>query len=62
MTWHDQSVGGHKTVKTAPTERNTDKGRGDIYRRRWWTLAVLSVSLLIIIIDDTIIIDSFTLG
>jgi EmrB/QacA subfamily drug resistance transporter len=55
MTWHDQSVGGHKTVKTAPTERNTDKGRGDIYRRRWWTLAVLSVSLLIIIIDDTII-------
>jgi EmrB/QacA subfamily drug resistance transporter len=25
------------------------------YRRRWWTLLVLSVSLLIIIIDDTII-------
>jgi EmrB/QacA subfamily drug resistance transporter len=29
--------------------------RGDIYQRRWWTLAILSVSLLIIIIDDTII-------
>jgi EmrB/QacA subfamily drug resistance transporter len=25
------------------------------YRRRWWTLVVLSVSLLVIIIDDTII-------
>jgi EmrB/QacA subfamily drug resistance transporter len=29
--------------------------RDESYRRRWWTLAVLSVSLLIIIIDDTII-------
>jgi EmrB/QacA subfamily drug resistance transporter len=29
--------------------------RGDAYRRRWWTLVVLSVSLLIIIIDDSII-------
>ena len=29
--------------------------REESYRRRWWTLAILSVSLLIIIIDDTII-------
>ncbi len=29
--------------------------QSDIYRRRWWILATLSVSLLIIIIDDTII-------
>jgi MFS transporter, DHA2 family, multidrug resistance protein len=29
--------------------------RDESYRRRWWTLAVLSVSRLIIIIDDTII-------
>jgi len=29
--------------------------RDDKYRRRWWTLVALSVSLLIIIIDDTII-------
>lgn len=29
--------------------------RNDKYRRRWWTLVALSVSLLIIIIDDTII-------
>jgi EmrB/QacA subfamily drug resistance transporter len=29
--------------------------RQQIYDRRWWTLIVLSVSLLIVIIDDTII-------
>ena len=29
--------------------------RDESSRRRWWTLAILSVSLLIIIIDDTII-------
>jgi len=32
------------------------RGRRDrIYAHRWWTLVVLSVSLLIVIIDDTII-------
>jgi len=34
-------------------ESDADEARK--YRRRWWTLAVLAVSLLIIIIDDTII-------
>jgi EmrB/QacA subfamily drug resistance transporter len=29
--------------------------QGNTYRRRWWTLVVLSVSLLVIIIDETII-------
>jgi MFS family permease len=36
------------------TSRDTLE-REESYRRRWWTLAILSVSLLIIIIDDTII-------
>jgi EmrB/QacA subfamily drug resistance transporter len=31
------------------------RDRDRVYRRRWWTLAVLSVSLLIVIIDDTVI-------
>lgn len=26
-----------------------------IYRRRWWTLAVLSLSLLIVVTDNTIV-------
>jgi MFS family permease len=48
MTSHDQGDGGRGTTEL-------ERGQGDIYRRRWWTLAVLSMSLLIIIIDDTII-------
>jgi EmrB/QacA subfamily drug resistance transporter len=45
MTSHDDQHGlGRDTLE-----------RDEIYRRRWWTLAILSVSLLIIIIDDTII-------
>src|SRR5262245_6546603 len=36
--------------------RNDDRPRqANTYTRRWWTLVVLSVSLLIIIIDDSII-------
>jgi EmrB/QacA subfamily drug resistance transporter len=42
--------------RAGPTSRDRDRPRrGDPYRRRWWTLVVLSVSLLIIIIDDSII-------
>lgn len=60
MTSHDdQSGSGRRTVELKRTEVDSDEGlgprRGDTYRRRWWTLAILSVSLLIIIIDDTII-------
>src|ERR671918_1198668 len=45
MTSRDDQHGtGRKTLE-----------RDESYRRRWWTLAILSVSLLIIIIDDTII-------
>jgi EmrB/QacA subfamily drug resistance transporter len=41
---------------TEPGLGNRDRlPRADTYRRRWWTLVVLSVSLLIIIIDDSII-------
>src|SRR5215218_7436629 len=47
MTSHDQG-GGRWTTEL-------ERSEGESYRRRWWTLAVLSVSLLIIIIDDTII-------
>jgi EmrB/QacA subfamily drug resistance transporter len=47
MTSHDQGGGRRAT--------ELERSEGEIYRRRWWTLAVLSVSLLIIIIDDTII-------
>lgn len=47
MTSYDQG-GGRRTTELEPSE-------GESYRRRWWTLAILSVSLLIIIIDDTII-------
>jgi EmrB/QacA subfamily drug resistance transporter len=39
-------------------DKNThvhNRDRDRVYRRRWWTLAVLSVSLLIVIIDDTVI-------
>src|SRR6266498_942592 len=60
MTSHDDQRGSaRRTVALQRTEVGTDEGhrprRGDTYRRRWWTLAILSVSLLIIIIDDTII-------
>ena len=60
MTWHDDQSGSDRgTVALERTEVGTDeehgRGRGTTYRRRWWTLAILSVSLLIIIIDDTII-------
>src|SRR6266498_2922169 len=59
MTSHDDQRGSaRRTVALQRTEVGTDEGhrprRGDTYRRRWWTLAILSVSL-IIIIDDTII-------
>jgi len=37
------------------TPEQDRQGHDDRTRRRWWTLAILSVSLLIIIIDDTII-------
>src|SRR6266487_3435780 len=60
MTWHDDQSGSDRgTLALERTEVGTDeehgRGRGTTYRRRWWTLAILSVSLLIIIIDDTII-------
>jgi EmrB/QacA subfamily drug resistance transporter len=60
MTSHnDQRGRDHRTVELGSTGVDTDEGhrprREETYRRRWWTLAVLSVSLLIIIIDDTII-------
>src|SRR6266540_3478470 len=60
MTSHDDQRGSaRRTVALQRTEVGTDEEhrprRGDTYRRRWWTLAILSVSLLIIIIDDTII-------
>ena len=60
MTSHeDQSGSDRGTVALERTEVGTDeehgRGRGTTYRRRWWTLAILSVSLLIIIIDDSII-------
>jgi EmrB/QacA subfamily drug resistance transporter len=38
---------------TVTEVRNRDVDR--VYRRRWWTLGVLAVSLLIVIIDDTVI-------
>jgi EmrB/QacA subfamily drug resistance transporter len=60
MTSHDDQRGrGRGTVELERTDESTEEGHGprrrDTYRRRWWTLAILSVSLLIIIIDDTII-------
>jgi EmrB/QacA subfamily drug resistance transporter len=36
-------------------ERTEGQGREDTYRRRWWVLFALAVSLLIVIVDDTII-------
>src|SRR6266542_4452874 len=51
MSWGDEQA--------ASARRGGDKEeeamRDDTYRRRWWILVVLSVSLLIIGIDDTII-------
>lgn len=41
---------------TAGSGASVDHGASDHkYRMRWWTLAVLSASLLIIIVDDTIV-------
>ncbi len=60
MTSHDdQSGSGRRSVQPERTGKGTKDGhgsrQGNTYRRRWWTLVVLSVSLLIIIIDDSII-------
>ncbi len=44
----------NRTRETADVERARAR-RDRIHARRWWTLVVLSVSLLIVIIDDTII-------
>jgi EmrB/QacA subfamily drug resistance transporter len=59
MTRDSQDSADPSTVgpdRAGPTPRDRDRPRrGDPYRRRWWTLVVLSVSLLIIIIDDSII-------
>ncbi len=58
MTSRDGHDGDGRMSSELLTGQITDQGgpmRVDKYRRRWWTLATLSVSLLIIIIDDTII-------
>ena len=60
MTSHDdQSGSGRRSVQPERTGKGTKDGhgsrQGNTYRRRWWTLVVLSVSLLVIIIDDSII-------
>src|SRR6266545_4420230 len=59
MASRERESGG---VTSGPAERTTGRTEatgglpgGPEYRRRWWMLGVLSVSLLIIIIDDTII-------
>jgi EmrB/QacA subfamily drug resistance transporter len=59
MTRHGQGSEGRSTIRPDRAESGprSDDGqrRADTYTRRWWTLVVLSVSLLIIIIDDSII-------
>ena len=50
----DHSIAGADRAEPGLGHRDRPR-RGDPYQRRWWTLAVLSVSLLIIIIDDSII-------
>jgi hypothetical protein len=40
---------------TDPVSEAPTRPGGRKYRMRWWTLAVLSASLLIIIVDDTIV-------
>ncbi len=59
MTRDGQGSADRSTVGPERAEPGLGDGdgprRGDAYRRRWWTLVVLSVSLLVIIIDDTII-------
>ena len=37
------------------TEANSDSARATAYGRRWWTLGILSMSLLIIGLDNTIL-------
>jgi EmrB/QacA subfamily drug resistance transporter len=59
MTQDGQGSADRSTVgpdRAGPGLGDRDRPRrGDPYQRRWWTLVVLSVSLLIIIIDDSII-------
>src|SRR6266702_3651819 len=59
MTRDGQGSADRSTVGPERAEPGLGDGdgprRGDAYRRRWWTLVVLSVSLLVIIIDDSII-------
>src|SRR5829696_1308323 len=50
----DHSTAGPDRAEPGPRDRDRPR-RGDPYRHRWWILVVLSVSLLIIIIDDSII-------
>ncbi len=51
MSWGDE----HARKARRDADNEEEAMRDDTYRRRWWTLVVLSVSLLIIGIDDTII-------
>src|SRR6266545_4444203 len=51
MSWGDE----HARKARRDGDNEEEAMRDDTYRRRWWTLVVLSVSLLIIGIDDTII-------
>ena len=39
----------------APVDQQADQLPDDIYQRRWWTLGVLCLSLLIIVMDNTIL-------
>ncbi len=57
MTGRDGQGSGGRRSRELGTDAEEGEGtvRDDRYLRRWWTLVVLSVSLLIIIIDDTII-------
>src|SRR6266508_5179224 len=51
MSWGDE----HARKARRDADNEEEAMRDDTYRRRWWILVVLSVSLLIIGIDDTII-------
>jgi EmrB/QacA subfamily drug resistance transporter len=51
----DEPMTSHHDQRAAGTTEAPEPERGKADRRRWWTLAVLSVALLIIIVDDTII-------
>jgi EmrB/QacA subfamily drug resistance transporter len=53
---HAGTAGGNADRRDADARSVAGAGPGErSYRLRWWTLGVLSVSLLIIIVDDTII-------